>query len=147
MGFFIFEWLWLFFLPPWGLGFYGLILLLSLMVEQMDEYMFPIIASYLIGLHYEGYKLNYVFNNPSTCICVFLFYIFVGILWSFIRLYFYIKNNKDNREPMIILTAEKYRIYGWIMYWPFSLIHSLCGDLVKELLDMIFNHWLKNIYL
>lgn len=148
MGFMVFEWLWLFFIPPWGIGFLGLLFILCVLVEDSNDYMFPVIASYLIGLHYEGYKMTYVFENPGACIGVLLLYLFVGIVWSFFRLYMFArKQTGTNTKPEDFVSRHKYRIYGWIMYWPFSLLHSLFGDLIKEILDFIYTNWLRATYI
>lgn len=82
-------------------------------------------------------------------------YFTIGYLWSMIKFFGYI-NSSENRELIKNINAEQDKqtfvnnqktvIFGWILYWPFNIIHSLLVFFTSLILDMVF-YLLKSTYI
>lgn len=69
----------------------------------------------------------------------FLVHLFEGDSWNFIK--------EDGSISFNVKAKRiKGRIFGWILFWPFSMINYIFGSLVRDLIDGIINA-MHNIYI
>lgn len=112
-----------------------------------------LLLQFLAGVNIWGYILA----NPFTVILYALGYFAIGIIWSFVKWYFYLKGVKLKYEKYI-KTHEKKRSFGfplvsdhkddivfWMSYWPFSLIWTCIDDFIEQIFKTLWN-LLKNVY-
>lgn len=84
--------------------------------------------------------LNYVATNPGTIILTVLGYYLLGVVWSFVKWYFYLNDlrvqykegKKTMRQDDISFLENKSRILVWMSYWPFSAIWTAINDPIKR---------------
>lgn len=171
-----FQFLWTWMLPPFSPGFILFLVYLATAVDDMNEFMFPLITAYFSGLYLSGFRATYIFCNPALCAGLLVGYIIFGIVWSFIKLNLFLGEERvqesmrrigveynthttrsgDNQYPnsktpqeraAIFLQNNKYRMYSWIVYWPFSIINTFVFNFVQNVLNYLFNNFLKQLYL
>jgi hypothetical protein len=98
-------------------------------------------------------------NNWVTFLIYFATYVVAGFAWSILKLRMYVLDNvtehyrfpvnlKTNQEKAIhILEYHKGRIWGWIAYWPISLINFISYDMLLRLYKFLFNNLFNKVYL
>lgn len=87
---------------------------------------------------------NYIVYHPGVIIGVFVGYFVLGVVWSFVKWYFYLIHLRDNHiesgdkiaPSKISFLRNKSRILVWMSYWPFSALWTLINDPIKK----IFQH-------
>jgi len=169
--------LWIWMVPPFSLGFVFFILYLISIVDDMSTSAAPLMLVYSMMAHHYGkyHFLSWLVGHPTTMLTYGLGYVAIGIAWTLPRMWLYLKSDKginDLRRRLIpsdlpsatrssnandaldfeklareFLTNNKWRLYTWIFYWPFSMIHALCNDLFREIVDYVCNRLLYNLYL
>jgi hypothetical protein len=89
---------------------------------------------------------NYIVTNPGTIILVFGGYLLVGLIWSFVKWYFYLSHLKDKKAEDgktyiyaddISFLKNKSRILVWMSYWPLSGLWTLINDPMRKLFQFI----------
>jgi hypothetical protein len=75
-----------------------------------------------------------VFRDPWSVVIYAAIYVGIGIVWAFVKWYFYVLNRRDagvSKPP----TAREHRsdITGWMAFWPWSAIWTLINDPVKRM--------------
>jgi hypothetical protein len=111
--------------------------------------------------------------NPTLYIYVAISYLFIGGVWSIFKWYLYslseaerviesTKNylsKRDNetdenynnrkldniRNSTPVASKNKEKITAWICYWPLNLVWTCINDLVKRVIDKIYD-LLENLY-
>lgn len=96
--------------------------------------------------------VSYFVDNPSAILWSFGAYIGLGLIWAFIKWYFFL-HKRVNRAlenskyetvyeytTVKIPTAgeNKWRIMSWMMYWPFSAIWTAIDQPIKNAFNYIF---------
>jgi hypothetical protein len=159
------NWCWTTLLAPSTYGWIVLLFLISLIVEDQDRLIWPIPTLYMyVAWHYKEFLLNTgvfttISNNWVTFLIYFATYVVAGFAWSILKLRMYVLDNvtehyrfpvnlKTNQEKAIhILEYHKGRIWGWIAYWPISLINFISYDMLLRLYKFLFNNLFNKVYL
>lgn len=81
------------------------------------------------------------FGATSTVVI----YLVIGILWSFFKFYRHVKSNKSNYKTYGMSEIDKRTIGTWIVYWPFSVLIYILGDLIREFINWVVNQF-QGIY-
>jgi hypothetical protein len=102
---------------------------------------------------------SFIADNKLLSILMFAGYFLVGIVWSFVKWYFYLLNCRDKISAQIesnrtyyssIPTAKdnKGRIISWMTYWPMSIVWTIFNDPIKRMCKyfyQIFESWYQGI--
>jgi len=138
-------------------------LLILCEVSDSNEFIpvFPLLVAYTAIYKHYGvlvFEYNSLLQNLPYIIIGTLVYLIVGGLWSIVKMKLtirkeaknYIRGRRLGCDKDIVLSAEylrnsatnyvsynKLRIYGWVVYWPFSIVHSLFGDIFTLVLETI----------
>lgn len=82
-------------------------------------------------------------------------YIFIGVIWSFVKWYFYLLNTKESIQYNLKHSSNYIRIpkasehkgaiISWMCYWPFSGIWTLINDPVKRFFKWVYSRF-ENVY-
>lgn len=99
------------------------------------------VASIVIGgalAHFSTINVWHLLrDNFTSVLAYFAIYTALGIVWSFVRWYFYLVSERDtaieyNRKVRIPKASEnKDRIFTWIFCWPFSVLGNFFGDFLS----------------
>lgn len=93
---------------------------------------------------------NFLINSPERSILYLLSYFGIGVVWSFIKWYFFLLNLRDkllykisNKENIGVYELPKAkdeygRIISWMCYWMFSMIWTLINDPIKRTFKFIY---------
>lgn len=122
---------------------------------------FIVLAVTLILLYFGGNAAtfksigNYMVTNPNEVLLWVLGYFIAGTLWSFVKWYFYLIEQKEriiNREHSFQYYKERFevkenkeRILNWMIYWPLSGLWTLINQPVRKLFKAIF-HRIEGTY-
>lgn len=93
--------------------------------------------------------LVFVRDHPLQVFGYFLGYVGVGVIWAFIKWYFYVHNqvqkdtkklNEYEHHAVKIPTASqnKYRIMSWMYYWPFSGLWTIINEPLKNSFEYVY---------
>lgn len=93
--------------------------------------------------------LEYVRDHPFKLFGWIALYLFLGVIWAFVKWYFFLHKRKDIQmednkhrtdKTLKIPTAadNKYRILTWMNYWVFSVIWTVLDEPVKRFFNFIF---------
>ncbi len=106
------------------------------------------------GTHLDVFYqvVNYVKNNPATIVVYSVIYLTVGVLWSFGKLYFKAKEDKEQGRQIknyssrqkignYVPTVSDYKedIFRWISYWPLSMIWFLFDSPLRRFINFVIN--------
>jgi hypothetical protein len=139
LGFSLFAWI----------GFIILSIVLTALIDH-DQWAGSSVLIVLTfgGLHflYPTYSIwLYAINNPWPLVQSAAFYIFAGVVWSFVKWYFYLLNVRDKqrekKNPYFeIPTAgnSKVKLIGWLSFWPWSLVWTIINDPIRRLFNRLF---------
>lgn len=115
-----------------------------------------IIICFLSSLWVFGYKGNvqgiwgWITENPLRLIIYFLFYILLGIAYSFVKWYLFLS---DRKEEMLRRRKEydniifygipqiqdyKGKLFGWIFYWSLGVIWDMIDRPFRRLFKFIY---------
>jgi len=111
------------------------------------------------GVAWLGADLNvfaWIWENLADVVRFSLVYFFIGAIWSFVKWYFYLIKVRDRhvqydvdksptRPESSYARHNKARLMGWIAHWPFSMIGFFLGDMLRKVVEGIFNV-LKGLY-
>ena len=96
-----------------------------------------------------GSIISYFIENPSAILWSFVGYLGLGVIWAFVKWYFYLHKRvaKEMGNTMItpyttvnipIAGDNKWRIMSWMMYWPFSAVWTVINQPIKNAFNYIF---------
>ena len=116
------------------------IVVLTILVEQEEGTVAGlIIAGIILCLYFFGYR-NFVMNgllyaeqHPGTVILAVILYLLIGVVYSFIKWYFYVKDQARNGRSLPTASTHKADLGRWIGYWPFSGIWTLIDEPIKQI--------------
>ena len=97
---------------------------------------------------------NFLIENTGVFFLFFISYIIIGLIWSFVKWYFYLLNTKEkiqkslkNNDFSIPKIPEvknnKGRIISWITYWPFSSLWTIINDPIKRAINFMYSKFEK----
>lgn len=150
----------------------ALLVVITVVVEsESGTWATVVTVASLLGINYL-YKLSLftlAVSNPSHTLGLLLVYLVAGVVWSFIKWYFYLHerlkefnesqaeflkgNEATEMTPALAAKFTNSYIYKnipvakehkadltrWATYWPFSLIGSLLNDVVRKTWVYIFD--------
>lgn len=89
---------------------------------------------------------DFITQHPIKCTLNILGYIVVGIVWSFVKWYYFLLNYKEkvdrtyqnwrNYIPKVV--DNKGKIIAWMTYWPMSALWTIINDPVRRMYDKIY---------
>jgi hypothetical protein len=96
---------------------------------------------------------SYVITNPSVILAWFGGYLGLGVIWGFVKWYFFLHKQVDRElsrlkheiiteySDISIPTARdnKWRIMSWMMYWPFSAFWTAIDQPIKYAFNYLFS--------
>lgn len=100
----------------------------------------------------KEFKMFFTSTPLSWWLIMSGLYLVAGLVWSFARWIMFVKNklkkakyeysNYQNKNDLILKTMpkagdNKAKISGWLIFWPFSLLRYVIGDLLTDLVDSI----------
>jgi len=97
---------------------------------------------------------SYIKHNTGTIIGFGLAYLGIGLVWSFVKWYFYLLGKKDYITENNVTHIENYipkakdnkgRIISWMSYWPFSAFWTIINDPIKRMFRFIYARF-ENLY-
>ena len=168
MGFLIFGTLWF-----WLLTIGASILIIYIMEEALsNEYkdggggmlstltlVACVILYYFFGSK-EDVQNVFIFikDHPILTLLRIVAYMFIGIIWSIFKWYFFLQNKKESLMKRIETEGNgirdydipkarrnKSRIISWMSYWPFSAFWTLINEPVKKMFKQIYSK-IEKIY-
>jgi len=95
--------------------------------------------------------LSYIISSPQIILAWFGGYLGFGIIWGFIKWYFFLHkeiekettkiNNGYFSSTVTIPTSRdnKWRIMSWMVYWPFSALWTVLDQPIKYAFNYIFS--------
>lgn len=102
---------------------------------------------------------NYIKSNTVGLLAWIGVYAALGLVWSFVKWYFFLLNKKDKQLEQLqkdvkyynrfteskleLPTAgeNKMRIISWMTYWPFSIVWTLINEPVKRFFNFIYTRF------
>lgn len=109
------------------------------------------IIVYGVLLYFFGAKefvlniFEFVKNSPFQTIGIIILYLLIGLIYSFLKWYSFLKMNKANGYTKPLASRNKGRITAWITYWPLSLAWTFLNDPVKKLVSWIYDKF-QSVY-
>lgn len=144
--------------PWWAMGLIGMMLIADVvLLENNSEgwatvvFFAPTVAL-VWWLWPEGQDL-FSWQGLKNFGAFLVFWLVAGVLWSIPRAYFFLVSKKKELEKRGIrkrtsdtyLANNKDRVYGWIVFWPLSIIGFFFGDMLSQLVDSIMDLF-GNVY-
>lgn len=111
---------------------------------------------------------TWAFANISTILIYSIAYLAVGVVWGFVRWYFYMLSARDNlgdvyrknwledksmdvtyyqylviKNQIPQAKKKKHLISIWMIWWPFSIIYTLFDDVVRRFYNWIIEKYLQ----
>ena len=141
-----------FFLLPWyWMSMLTLLFIVDIVLVENDCFGWTT-TSLLAGLGlaaYFGADVNpfvWAWANVGSILEFFLLFWAAGALWSVLKWYLYLLKVREHAREMGIKSRptdsyasyNKYRIMGWIAYWPFSMVGSIFGDFLSRIVKSIY---------
>jgi len=102
--------------------------------------------------------IQYIQDNKTNILMITIGYILIGIVWSFIRWYFYLVDNKKYQDIEKRRHEKKYReselafkyyipkaidnkerIMTWMIYWPFSIFGFILSNPFTRFFSWIYS--------
>lgn len=80
---------------------------------------------------------SFIKESTGTFIAIVVGYIVSGVIYSFIKWYFYVKRQKVKGYGMPIAGDHTTRLIRWISYWPFSIWWTLLDEPIKALVEKL----------
>ncbi len=94
---------------------------------------------------------SFIYFNPGTTLLIALGYVILGIVWSFVKWYFYLVRMREAHqdtsypEHYFDVNRNKSRIMTWMIYWPLSGAWTLINDPIRKMYRSIFE-WVGGSY-
>jgi len=112
--------------------------------------------------NWEYFKkiILFIRDNPFVIVGYVLIYIVIGIAWSFLKWYGYLRKNRESNRLYfeIRIKAEESteslipkfsnnisRIVSWTMYWPFSALWTILHNFLRDIYTFLAEQ-LKGAY-
>lgn len=150
-------WLFAFFLLSpfmWG-SLLILAIVLSACADDAPEFGVVLVLAALSIIAFANWPgFLAVVTNPGLMVVGITFYFVAGVIWSFVKWYFFNLDAAENFRERLAnarkiegyrpedfrpkASDNKRRIIAWIGYWPFSLLRFLLGDVVKRIATKIY---------
>lgn len=120
----------------------------------------------LVSIIFFGFIMHWVSDislieffkaNSTYVIQTILTYLVIGILWGFVKWFFYVKkikeeyleftkNNKRSKTDILMkfgdippkASSNKEKIINWISLWPFNILWTLVSDFLTNLFNAIY---------
>lgn len=136
----------------WALSLWYLIpsaICLGLFIWGAFEDVMPSFILLLIsaGLIIFGLPDNTIHFNWYDVFTVFVYYIIIGLFWSFFKYFKMAKKYKLNGYSADNFKSHvtPYDISCWVMYWPFSITSYIIGDIFVDFINFITKQF-KGVY-
>lgn len=89
---------------------------------------------------------EYLSQNPIRSLLYGLGYITTGIVWSFVKWYYFLLNYKEKvdrsyanwRNYIPKASDNKGKIIAWMTYWPMSGVWTIINDPIRRIYDRIY---------
>lgn len=133
----------------------GIIIVASTEVKEDNSWGIISIIIFSVLLYFGNsadFKMafHYVADNPFTIIGLFLAYLVLGTIWSFIKWFMHLKTlkakhaNNDGKIDRYYKSDfkakdNKGRIINWMIWWPLSGVWTIINDPVVKSFKYIFN--------
>jgi hypothetical protein len=111
-----------------------------------------LVALWFLGCKEELTDIgSFIYRNPGTSLLVGVGYVILGVIWSFVKWYFYLVRMREVHqdtsypEHYFDVNRNKSRIMTWMIYWPLSGAWTLINDPIKKLYRSIFE-WVGGSY-
>ena len=129
------------------------IFLLLLIGESESNHAFPSLLPLIfmyVGLQQRQYGWNLMGWTLSNLPYFGLYvtgYIIAGFVWGYAKLYLYMRKNKHQLRATVhnvdnvvshFMNNNKFRIYGWVIYWPFNLVYTFTVDFFTDIFEYIY---------
>lgn len=133
-----------------------LVILITTEIEESNSWGGFILILTFCALYFGGNSneinslLKSISQNPETLFLCFFGYILIGVIWSFVKWYFYLISLKENLttqkwENVYISQKDKFnakynkeRIVNWMLYWPISALWTLVNQPLRKLFNRIY---------
>jgi hypothetical protein len=122
----------------WLLSSLGFILMLGFIVMDRPARASGVLFTYLALSYFFGHAsswsiVTYTLANPLGACLWILGYFAAGIVWGFIKWYFFLLDQRDRgaTEPPQVQHYRR-KILAWMGYWPLSLLWSMLGDVLTR---------------
>ncbi len=93
--------------------------------------------------------LSFVSERTGTFIGIVSGYLVSGVIYSFIKWYFYVKNQKAKQRAMPDASDHTTTLIRWVAYWPFSIWWTFLNEPIKKLVEQLgttYNGIAKKVY-
>lgn len=81
---------------------------------------------------------SWIQAHPFLTAGIVLGYIVAGVLWSFVKWYFFLLDCKAKGLKRPYAEDNKSRIVSWMMYWPVSVIATCIFDFIKRAWNSLY---------
>jgi hypothetical protein len=144
--------------PWWAMGLFTLMLVADVvLLENNSEgwattVFFLTLATLVWWLWPEGAEF-WSWQNVKDFTMFLVFWLVAGILWSIPRAYFFLLSKKKElvgrgtkkRTYDSYISNNVDRVYGWIVFWPLSIVGFFFGDFLSRLVDFVMDLF-GNVY-
>ena len=113
---------------------------------EYDQFLWTtiVVIGTLLGLQYFTSigVFAWILANYISILWGSVWYVGVGVVWSFIKWYFYLLNERDEIKENVYMSiptaaSHKAQLFGWMAYWPWSALWTLLNDPFKRLFKLI----------
>lgn len=118
-----------------------------------ESWLSPIALAGLIGVLYHTDKVDISQIDMSASITAIIVYFIIGMVWSGVKWFYLVKGKKawhdnyllQNPKDTSKFSIPNHKDYTeqlafYIVFWPFSMIKYLLGDLVMDIARHISNN-------
>jgi hypothetical protein len=127
-----------------GAGFCVLLLLLLVAEDRPGEALAALLVT--IGVMWWTGVANvplYIWHHPGQVVMWAVGWLAVGVFWSFFKYDRFCAAHKKRGNSRPILDHQTWRITNWIVFWPFSIVAYVTGDMLKHLVEWIITRFNK----
>lgn len=144
-----------------GIGLLVIVIVLVLAVTILIEYeqgtvSSILIAAVLIAAYLSGNldsTIQWTKSNIDHVILLSIAYLTIGVLYSFLKWYRYLKKHKEQNKRYHITYPKaahhKSAIMRWIGYWPFGIILDIATEpliFIMDLLESTYDSISKSVF-
>ena len=80
---------------------------------------------------------NYISQNAVSIIAFSILYLILGIIWSFVKFYLFVKKEKAKGREKEDVSIDKERVITWMMFFPVSILLYLIKDALIQFYEFI----------
>ena len=144
--------------PWWAMSLFVMICIADVVLLESNSegwattiFFIPVIAAIWL---LNGDAITFDWSTLGDIALFGLWWLLFGICWSLPRAYFFLVAKKKEIEKRggnkirthdTYLSNNKDRIYGWIVFWPLSIIGYFFGDFLSNFVDAIMDLF-GNVY-